>query len=88
MTDKLPAENKFTDDDLKRLKEHIKVHFGDFNGECQLTAEGLSLLVARLEAAERICNYVANNDIDIPDLEKEFQWCDEAIINWRKAAGK
>lgn len=49
----------FTADDLKRLKEHIKVHFGDFaDGQCQLTAEGLDALVGRLEAAETLLEVI------------------------------
>jgi hypothetical protein len=78
----------FTDEDLEKLKAHIKVHFGDFNGECQLTAEGLASLVFRLEKAEKICAYVANLDIAIGDPNKEFEWCGRAIAKWLKACGK
>ncbi len=72
----------FNDDDLKRLKEHIKVHFGDFaDGQCQLTAEGLQALVARLEVAELLAECLSNHeDLDPVEVTE--------ITKWRKAAGK
>ena len=67
----------FDDSDLAKLEEHIKLHFGDFGGECQLTAEGLQELLARLEAAEKFIECRGRGE-----GEK-----DKALEAWRKACG-
>jgi hypothetical protein len=75
-------DSKFTDDDLKRLKEMCDSMDGKFESWNFVEKDGASIkaLLARLEAAEKVCYYVENATDDelIPD----------AIEAWRKAAGK
>jgi len=69
----------FTDDDLKRLKEISAISPGDWN-----TTEAFGLLpalLARLEAAERVCGYVYGFP-DYRDLTER-----QLLFEWRKAAG-
>ena len=66
----------FTDDDLKRLKEHLM-------GDCWRSDEWadarklMPALLARLEAAEKLVAWEWENG--------DYQ---QLLRNWRKAAGK
>lgn len=56
----------FTDDDLKRLKEHPG-----------FSPHNLKALAARLEAAERVCGYVYGfpDYRDVTERQLLFEWC-------------
>jgi hypothetical protein len=66
-------EMKFTDDDLKRLKEQTKE-------DRYLDSIGLPALLARLEAAEET--------IESHRREGKLDVTDYAYRKWRKAAGR
>jgi len=73
----------FTDDDLRQLKEHLA-------GDCYRSDEWESArnlmpsLIARLEAAEKVCEWESKYEIpDNTDIELS-----NLLANWRKAAGK
>jgi hypothetical protein len=70
----------FTDDDLKRLKDHFNgmPHYIDIPASQEPV--NLSALLARLEAAERFTKHVI-------DLTPDYSGCIRYKA-WRKAAGK
>lgn len=81
----------FTDDNLKRLK-----FLGDVAGDdiaVKLPKGQLQALIARLEAAERVC-MVANQVVQIEVSHKHEHHIsalgdmDALYFEWRKAAGK
>lgn len=67
----------FTDDDLNLLKEESVAE--DYGGYQQVTisCDDLEALLARLEAAERVCK--------IPEVRDRFPI---AIKAWKKACGE
>lgn len=65
---------KFTDEDLKRLKKSL---------EGQSGTEGFHALIARMEAAE----WALLRFHIIPPTDRT-SGIEEALDNWRKAAGK
>ncbi len=69
----------FTNDDLKRLKEYI-----ENNPEPSEWFEAQKALLARLEAAEKLCDH------DTDQCEEEGMGCYRCRLTkiWRKAAGK
>lgn len=76
----------FTDDDLKRLKEHIRLGV-----DPRLQIEGYEALLARLEASEN-ANVRAQHLLDRVDwksgLPGEIDNLVDALKVWRKACGK
>lgn len=68
----------FTDNDLTRLKADIDMAYS-CNGLAYLKGEKLNSLLFRLEAAEKVCEHMAQNVY----IEK---W--PMLKEWRKAAGK
>jgi hypothetical protein len=66
----------FTDDNLKRLKKYI-----DGEIDIEIGPAHLAPLLARLEAAEKVIEWVDENVPGEWDGVKPFQ-------AWRKAAGK
>jgi len=71
----------FTDDDLKRLKEHLVQASFDIEGEIpKLTA-----LLARLESAEKVIveslDYKGKSFIGLDDWHKAYE-------AWRKSKGE
>jgi hypothetical protein len=72
----------FTDEDLKWLKEDLK-ELGDFLcQECGLNQNtDFSALIARLEAAEKVCLYEEVQSQRTPVMAS-------FLAAWRKAAGK
>lgn len=74
----------FTDDDLKRLKEELTcaLRLDDkYAYPLQVSHPTLQALLARLEAAEWVCDGLENRS-DTPDYMKY------RLKLWRKAAGK
>jgi hypothetical protein len=67
-------QNSFTDDELRVLKEMCK------NGNFPIEGQSLLPLLARLEAAEKVCEEYVK-----PEIESDIQ---SAYVEWRKAAGK
>src|SRR3954454_1305240 len=85
MTDKL----KFTDDDLMRLKEAVEAKCNSrFQTDKTITGGvfAVEALIARLEAAEKCAWWADYGATYIPlgNLDD----CNQALENWRKAAGK
>lgn len=79
----------FTNDDLKRLKE-IMDRFIDLPYDKSgfiINAQDLIALIARLEAAEKVCEYlhICASREGYPDRDDEFEELKEA---WYKVAGK
>lgn len=77
----------FTDEDLKRLKKDLDAtrrvdHMFD-NPIGEERFQTISALIARMEAAERVCDTARNrhHSLSWPEMFK-------AIEAWRKAAGK
>jgi hypothetical protein len=77
----------FTDDDLKRLKEYVEKLRGlKVSTMATVDTSKLIPLIARLEAAEK-CAWWADYGatyIPVGNLDD----CNQALENWRKAAGK
>jgi hypothetical protein len=73
----------FTDEDLKRLKEHLKFDHADEDG---IKESVVRALIARLKAAEKVCEFIGNTD-DMDAVDEVFK-ADELMAAWRKAAGK
>lgn len=67
----------FSDDDLKRLKDKLASGPGEIV-MLIVSAYELQALIARLEAAERVCERAKNS---------EYSWWPE-IAAWLKKAGK
>lgn len=78
---------KFTDDDLKRLKEYVNyprgIGTGCLDPTCVFTAVDIGHLLARLEAAER-CLMPSTDYCVVCHCED----CEPNKEAWRKAAGK
>lgn len=73
-------EMKFTDEDLKRLKEYsLKLEALPVHSSATIDHHKLKALLARLEAAERVLN------TSWADNMEEYL---KATKDWRKAAGK
>lgn len=74
----LQSPKAFSDNDLKRLKEHLA-------GVAQVGTypmEKLIDLLARLEAAEKLCNYLDGfDDVNNPIVS-------EYLKAWRKSKGE
>ncbi len=69
----------FSDDDLKRLKDHVAMSSGSIVG-IPLLPEEIAALLSRLEAAEKVIDEWLH-----PPDESEIQ---EAYEAWRNAAGR
>lgn len=76
-------QNKFTDENLAKLKEWIKDAGGLIDWKTH-DSDKLRALLARLEAAERLCNH------DTDDCEREFDGCFQCRLTkaWRKSKGE
>jgi hypothetical protein len=79
----------FSDDHLKRLKEGLNESddWEAFNFNCNLMPKDIKALLARLEAAEVVCDTVCfciNHECNPFPCEAIFQARDV----WRKSAGK
>ena len=72
----------FTDDDLKRLKNGMSTLRMAMNvTEYSLGKEELEALIARLEAAEKVCLYNEMGAYVTPVIR-------ECLKSWRKTVGK
>lgn len=73
----------FTDDDLKRLKEHVEAEQGEDVCSC-VEQPRVRALIGRLEAAEQVIR-----DIEASHGSVEFFVANtNSLPAWRKAAGK
>jgi hypothetical protein len=81
---------KFTNEDLKRLKEENgkpAIWFGDAIGKYGniyrviLETKDVSALVARLEAAEACMSYVGHDNCDSRDVERLLE-------TWKESKGE
>lgn len=70
----------FSDDDLKRLKEIINEH-GLITHN--MGANVYKALLARLEAAEEVCERAKTHGCEDPECVLDL-----SLEDWRKAAGK
>jgi len=73
----------FSDSDLERLKDQLKRNDPADNFT---SIETMKALLARLEAAERICEGIQNLCENHPEFSKGQAVTD--LEAWRKAAGK
>ena len=73
----------FTDEDLKRLKDHTEECIGS-EITTAVPAKRMKALLARLKAAEKCCQWMAERDHIISAFRSAWEPLDE----WRKAAGK
>lgn len=83
----------FTDDDLKRLKEHLVIDEQFHVNSVWVEREWTKALIARLEAAESIA-FQSSLQLEMhdKDLRIEYSSTWEVLRNllevWRKAAGR
>lgn len=81
----MKTNNVFTDEDMKRLKEESEVH-----KRIVITCQSgpplrLDALLARLDAAESVCQQV---EIYITDKTPLMYRMKELLRKWRKAKGE
>ena len=77
----------FTNDDLARLKEEIKIQDGKTSMSPDVLVmdrNTLKALLARLEAAEKVIAVIQNMEVEDWD---GGEW-DKGVEAWRKAAGQ
>lgn len=75
------SDLKFTDEDLKRLKEHLTDHAMRTGQEFPIGQGTLDALLARLEAAEACAK-------QLDQLTGVYSFARDRLQTWRKAAGK
>lgn len=68
----------FSDDDLKRFKEQIELHY--YPGEIAI----LQALLARLEAAEKVCDHIKENGFPKNMRDKAYDYMNA----WRRSKGE
>src|SRR5690242_20099829 len=76
------SDLQFSDEDLKRLKKDINMAPVD----AEIHVQKCSALLARLEAAEKVCSYLGENSYS-HILQNETEYLAELEIAWRKTAG-
>jgi len=71
----------FTDEELKRLKEHYEIHVEGSEPCLGEDSDLIKALLARLEAAEKVCN-----SCEMEMMEKHYDG--DALLAWRKSRGE
>jgi len=69
----------FTDDDLARLESNFRKY---------ITKRQTIALLARLEAAEKVCEYLGNIVVRCNHKPEGWDATEKVFNEWRKAVGK
>ena len=78
----LSSQTPFTDDDLKRLKEDIRL------STTVIDSVDLQALLARLEAAEKTCIDLGHIIVHCNHKPEGWDRCEKSFKAWRKTKGE